>query len=238
MSHFIEVSCLLNIGAQIGQPRRIWNSSSERFLFGYRSKVSIFDLNLATFYTNRALGFVEAVVNRAGKGFFYGLSGHDYFTFNSYRLLGHVTSRVTWRGGFLTNTKKFRTYVRNFRKVPCFIVSFRFTHTNASLIREKKRIKVPAVTLHDSDTNPKYFEFPIPCGIRGSRAIALYFGQLFLKVLLAAHVANLRVIRKLMLRQKMRKFNRENKILGRKWNRTTTVSFSGLYSTVELSPFL
>jgi ribosomal protein S2 len=169
---------LVGMGFHIGCPRREWSPAAERYLAGYRHGVSIFDLAQTSFYTRRASKFIELAVARYGCGFFYGYTGPDYWRAKALSALGQVASTERWSGGFVTNTSQFRSTILNARKLPNFVVCFRFETRNYSVLREKQRLKLPLVCPIDSNSDPAFAEYPIPASA-ANRANVGYLGQLF-----------------------------------------------------------
>jgi ribosomal protein S2 len=237
---------LIGAGFHIGQSRREWTPLSEHFVAGYRHTVAIFDLGLSSFYFRRALHFVELGVSKYARGFFYGLSITDLKSIRALCKFGQIVSYKRWNGGFLTNIKRFKRKIKNFSKLPSFVVCFKFETRNYSVLREKSRLHIPLVCPIDSNSSARYAEYPVPSNASG-RATLNLFCYYFIQSVLSGFSRRVRRIyyekknkQNLQRLKAMRNLGKKSRDFyrydGRKRNRTATISFSGLYSTVELSP--
>ena len=247
----ISIKELIGTGLHIGRNRRNWTSVSERYLSGYRHSVSVFDLSQTSFHLKRASNFITAAVGRYGRGFFYGLTLNDKRAVTLLANLGQVVSYYRWNGGFLTNIKKFKTKIKNVKKVPSFVVCLKFEMRNYSALREKSRLKLPLICPIDSDSDPAYAEYPIP-GNASARSTVNYFNYCFSRAVfsgISKRIKRIAFVKK--IKQKTSRLRGKyqgaanfkissnfNPNYGRKRNRTAAVSFSGLYSTIELSPVM
>jgi ribosomal protein S2 len=237
---------LIGAGLHIGQSRREWNPLSERFIAGYRHTVAVFDLGLSTFFLKRALSFIELSVSRYARGFFYGLSVTDVRSIKALFRFGQIVSYRRWNGGFLTNMRRFKRKIKNFSKLPSFVACLKFETRNYSVLREKHRLRIPLVCAIDSNSSMLHAEYPIP-GNAGGRATLNLFNYYFVRSVFSGvsrrirriyyEKKNRKQLQQIRAMKNLGKRNKENYYSsGRKRNRTATISFSGLYSTVELSP--
>ena len=244
---------LTGSGLHIGFAKRNWIMYSERYLAGYRHNVAVFDIAITAFFLVRAFRFVEASVANYARGFFYGLNVNDRRSVKLFYKLGQIVSFHRWSGGFLTNIRRFKKQIRNFSKIPAFTVSMKLETRNYSVLREKSRLKVPLICPLDSNSNPAYAEYPIPSNASG-RATVVYLGSCFAQAALSGSIRRVKCVfserrnrsKKYLMRSRKRSYQgpyfervkptNEQHYGGRKRNRTAAVSFSGLYSTIELSP--
>lgn len=254
----VKISELIGAGLHIGRTRRDWVPVSEKYLAGYRYSVAIFDMAQTSFYMSRAVKFVELAVSHHARGFFYGLGRGDRKRIYTLAKFDQIVARTRWNGGFLTNMRKFKKKIRNFNKVPTFMVCFKFETRNYSALREKHRLKLPLICPIDSNSDPAYVEYPVPSNAPG-RGTAGYFGHCFSRAVFsgimkriknfsykAAQIRKAKQARIMLNRGRPKGRNRYTRHenynkkkyvnYGRKRNRTAAVSFSGLYSTIELSP--
>lgn len=248
---------LINSGAYIGTKKNNWTPESERFLVGYKNNISIYNVAISSFLFLRAVNFVSNSILSGGRGFFFGLSnaaGIPADMVLGYRNLDQVVTKKNWRGGYITNTKFFRSSVLNGQKKFSFVVSFKFDYTNFPVILEASRIKLPLVIPVDGNATVSNFIYPIPSNSTGFGIIQIYASEFSTAVFrgIWQRVELFLQIRKsklLLPSAGNTKFNnsrkgdffssnkQQNESVGRRWNRTTAVSFSGLNSTIELSPF-
>lgn len=246
---FLKSSSLINSGAYIGTKKNNWVPESEKFLIGYKNKISIYNVALSSFLFQRALNFVSGTASLGGRGFFFGLINFgDEVNDNSiltYKKLDQVVTKKNWRGGYVTNTKFFRSSILNGNKKFTFVVSFKFDYTNFPTILEASRIRLPLVIPVDSNSPISYFAYPIPSNSAGSGIIQMYayefanavFRGLCQKI---APFSPERLLRPKYFPKKKINFSSRKpgkSPNGRGWNRTTAVSFSGLNSTIELPPY-
>ena len=247
---------LINSGAYIGTKKNNWIPESERFMIGYKSSISIYNIAISSFLFLRAVNFVSNSILSGGRGFFFGLLstiGMPADAILGYQNLDQVVTKKNWRGGYVTNTKFFRSSVLNGQKKISFVVSFKFDYTNFPVILEASRIKLPLVIPVDGNSIVSNFMYPIPSNSTGFGTIQIYAREFsnavfrgiwqriepFLQINKGKLVLSTAAGAKFNNRKKdfssSRKQQHEND--GRRWNRTTAVSFSGLNSTIELSPF-
>jgi ribosomal protein S2 len=166
---------LINSGAFIGSKKSNWVCESEKFLIGYKSTNSIFNTAITNYFFSKALSFVQQTISNGGRGFFFGIYVSDikndqktYHYATDLIKLGQVVSKKNWRGGYVTNTKTFRTNIFNSQKKFSFVVSFKFDYTNFPIINESSRIRLPLVIPIDSNSSVVHkLEYPIPCNASG-----------------------------------------------------------------------
>ncbi len=240
-----SIKQLIGVALHVGRAKRDWIANSEKYLAGYRHNVAIFNLAITTFYLNRASRFVEISIGNYACGFFYGLNPNDRKYVKMLFKFGQIVSFHRWSGGFLTNMRRFKKSIKNFNKVPAFVVSINLETRNYSVLREKFRLKIPLICPIDSNSDPAYAEYPIPGNASGRGTIS-YMNYCFSR---AAFSGITRRIKRMFIKTTERKrikallgrqaaYDKKRAIYnnGRKRNRTAAVSFSGLYSTIELSP--
>lgn len=246
---FVKSFTLINSGAYVGTKKNNWVPESEKFLVGYKNKISIYNVAISSFLLHRALDFVSNAVSLGARGFFFGLINFGEDVTNSsilnYKRLDQVVTKKNWRGGYVTNTKFFRSSILNGAKKFSFVVSLKFDYTNFPTISEATRIRLPLVMPVDSNSPVSCFMYPIPSNSTGSGVIQIYAYEFSNAVF--------RGICQKIAPFSMENFNKKlkystqgkrnfpykqsnNYANGRRWNRTTAVSFSGLNSTIELSP--
>lgn len=249
---------LINSGAYIGTKKNNWTPESERFVVGYKNSISIYNVAISSFLFLRAVNFVSNSILSGGRGFFFGLSnaaGIPVDTAIGYCNLDQVVTKKNWRGGYITNTKFFRSSILNGQKKFSFVVSFKFDYTNFPVISEASRIKLPLVIPVDGNSTVSNFMYPIPSNSTGFGIIQIYaneFSTAVFRGIWQRVELSLRIRKSNLLTPSTgnTKFNNNRKKdffgsnkqqhenVGRRWNRTTAVSFSGLNSTIELSPYL
>lgn len=247
--NMLSTKQLIGAALHVGRAKREWIANSEKYLAGYRHTVAIFNLSITAFYLNRASRFVEISVSCYARGFFYGLNTNDRKSVKAFLKFGQIVSFHRWSGGFLTNMRRFKKSIKNFSKIPAFVVSINLETRNYSVLREKFRLKIPLICPIDSNSDPAYAEYPIP-GNAAGRATVNYFNYRFSRSVFSGIIMR---IKRVFVEKRNRKrypagrfdkqrpnthYNKKRIMLydGRKRNRTAAVSFSGLYSTIELSP--
>jgi ribosomal protein S2 len=176
----LKISEIIGAGMHIGKSKRENTAHSVRYISGYRAGASIFSLGSTSFFLSRAMNFVERAVYKYARGFFYGLSFKDKKSARLLKKFNQVVSGGNWGGGFLTNTRRFRGRILNIRKVPHFVVCFRFGPENYSVLREKKRLKLPLIAPIDSNSSPEWMEYPIPSNSYG-QGTSYYLAHCFSK---------------------------------------------------------
>ena len=67
---------IISVCGHIGTHKFNWQPESERFAIGYRSNIVIYNLASTTFYINRAMKFVEKLIIKFGRIYFYGLDSY------------------------------------------------------------------------------------------------------------------------------------------------------------------
>lgn len=224
---------LINMGVYLGTKKNNWRPESAQFVSGFKNSVCIFNVSITNFYLSRALNFTEKTMRKGGRCFFFGLSNsNDFGIIKKLVAINQVVALKNWQGGYLSNTKFFKYAVTNFTKKFNFLVSLRLDYSNFPIVNESIRMKTPCICLVDSNSNPGYFIYPIP-GNSSSVGGYVMFSRLFVSSIFIGIVQRSfakRFARINVNNTKIRKF-------GKRQNRTAAVSFSGLYSTIELSSF-
>ncbi len=235
---------LVSAGSYIGTKKNNWVPEREPFLIGYKNNIAIYNLSLSAFFFNCAINFIAKCVSQGGRGFFFGLNSFtkpiNNLNILNYYKLDQVVTFKNWRGGYVTNTKSFRNSILNGIKRFCFVSSIRFDYSNFPVISEANRIKLPLIIPIDSNSPISDFAYPIPSNSTGSGVTQMYgqafasavFSGIFKKCLRFKTIS----ISSNKMRKSLNSSSNKNSKYGRRWNRTTAVSFSGLNSTIELSP--
>jgi ribosomal protein S2 len=171
---------IISVCGHIGTHKFNWQPESERFAIGYRSNIVIYNLASTTFYINRAMKFVEKLIIKFGRIYFYGLDSYKDKKFViKYATINQVVAHKRWKGGFVTNVRRFKSKIKNARKRFSAIVSFNYGYDNYSLPREAFLVGLPSVGVVDSNVKAENFSYPIPINSDNfaiTRTIAYNFG--------------------------------------------------------------
>lgn len=154
---------IISVCGHIGTHKYNWQPESERFAIGYRSSILIYNISVANFYINRALSFAEALVQKYGRIYIYGLNvKNDKKIIQKFEDLNQVVTTKNWCGGYVTNARAFRGKIKNLKKKFSAILGLNYDYNNYSLPRESKIINLPAIGVVDSNANAESFNYPIP----------------------------------------------------------------------------
>lgn len=242
---------LINSGAYIGSKKVNWVPESEKFLVGYKSATAIYNVSIINYFFIKAKNFIQKSIALGCRGFFFGISidlesskFSNSFIDHTLIKLDQIVTNKNWRGGYITNTKFFRRYIFNGQKKFAFVVSFKFDYTNFPIINETSRINLPLIIPIDSNSSViSKIAYPIPSNssslgpaliLMRVFSISVFKGFQQRVYFSAKRFKKLQPIKRLSNNNNIKKNYIKN---GRRWNRTTAVSFSGLNSTIELSPF-
>lgn len=226
---------LVNYISYLGCNKNSWKTESSQFILGFKHNITIFNIPITVFYLSRACRFVEITIKAGGRSFFFGFIYNNYdgkYIISKLRKIDQVVSTKNWQGGYITNTRYFKHSIFNFTKKFNMVISGRFDYSSFPSLFESNRISLPLIAPVDSNVSPIFFNYPIPCNSSGSGVYILiksYFVPSVFKGLLARPAR--------LVSGKSKKFYDKQTKYGRRWNRTTALSFSGLNSTIELSPF-
>jgi len=171
---------IISACGHIGTHKFNWQPESERFAIGYRSNILIYDLASTSFYLNRAIKFVEKVIIKFGRIYFYGLDSYkDKKFIKNYVIINQVVTHKSWKGGFVTNVRRFKSKIKNARKRFSAVVSFNYSYKNYSLPKEAYLVGLPSVSVVDSNVKAENFNYPIPINADTfaiTRMVAYNFG--------------------------------------------------------------
>ena len=107
---------LLKAGAHFGHQTRFWNPKMAPYIFGYRNKIHIINLEHTLPAINAALEFVTRITENKNKILFVGTkraAGKIIKEQANRAGMPYVSHR--WLGGMLTNYKTIRESIRRFR---------------------------------------------------------------------------------------------------------------------------
>jgi ribosomal protein S2 len=161
----------VSVAGHIGYHRSNWRPESERFAIGYRAGVLVYNVSNTVFIIKRAFGFVQSLVYKYGKLFTYGIKKYkNNFYVRRFTKLMQIVATRDWRGGYVTNYKRFKKRLRNFRKRFSGVLSFIYDYQNYSLPQESKLMKTPSVSPVDSNSTVEIFSYPVPINSQNSEA--------------------------------------------------------------------
>lgn len=186
----VAIQKLLSTGAHIGQ--RTVADHLKQFISGTRNDVAVIDADKTLVCLRSAAAFVAAVARQKGRVAFAGAGPEsEEIVEHTAKAIG-CPSPSLWRaGGSLTNRfspKKFRSRGKRLRFAPaqlpeCVVVVG--PGESSGLVNEAHRLRIPVVSLVDSDTPPELFRkisYPIPAG--GSQDFVYLFCNLITKTYL------------------------------------------------------
>jgi ribosomal protein S2 len=203
---------VISVCGHIGTHKFNWQPESERFAIGYRSNIIIYNLASTTFYINRATKFVEKLIMKFGRIYFYGLDTYkDKKYVQKYFEINQVVAHKKWKGGFVTNVRNFKTKIKNAKKRFAAVVSFGYNYQNYSLAREAFLVGLPSVSVVDSNVKAENFNYPIPINSDNfaiTRMLAYVFGLHIFKGISKRIISRFSKKRKIVKVKKRRKKRR------------------------------
>lgn len=207
---------IISVCGHIGTHKYNWQPESERFAIGYRSSVLIYNISLTCFYINRACAFVEALTQKYGRVYVYGLiEKNDKKLIKKFEDINQVVTTRNWCGGYVTNARSFRGKIKNLKKKFSAILSLNYNYNNYSLPREAKTINLPSIGVVDSNSNAGIFNYPIPINSVNfgvSRLIAYTFAIKIFKGLSKRIISRFKKLRVTNNKIKKKKFFKKRKI--------------------------
>ncbi|RPA78192.1 ribosomal protein S2 [Ascobolus immersus RN42] len=195
----INLSLLLASGAHLGHSTSLWNPLNQRFIFGVRQGIHIFDLEAISAHLKRAAKIVQGVTYNGGIVLFVGnRKGMERSVIEAAKRAGGYHLFEKWIPGTITNGHAIlrgggnELYVRKSDDTvvetrpnlespvaikPDLIVCFNILE-NYILLHEAGLAGIPTIGVVDSDADPRWVTYTIPGNDDSLRATALFAGVL------------------------------------------------------------
>nr|YP_009118109.1 ribosomal protein S2 [Malawimonas californiana]AJF22868.1 ribosomal protein S2 [Malawimonas californiana] len=169
---------LASLSSYIGHSKSIWNPQMENYLFGHINGIHILN--------------IEKTVNILQKDDFNNESNKYVQYIQSSQLLnGSLSNLITLINNY-KNLKKEHEITENItliRNVPDVIVIFNINHKHA-FINEAISLKIPVISLVDSNNNPNLITYPLPSNNQYNPVIS-YFIDYIKKIINIGVIENL-----------------------------------------------
>ncbi len=180
----LSMSALVAAGAHLGHTRALTSPSFLPYSYGYRSGVTIINLDYTLPLLRRAANVVRAVAEADGIVLFVGTSevlrptvqkAASRMGRNGYYL------HTRWLPGLLTNPFKiFGEKTARTTQVKPDLVIFLNPLQNTKALRECAIVRVPTIAIIDSNADPRLVLYPIPANDESVRTAELIAGTLSL----------------------------------------------------------
>ena len=118
----IKIEELLESGVHFGHNVRRWNPKMEKYIFGVRNNIHIFDLRITADLLDVALTKIHETISKSGKILFVGTKKQCEDTVKDLANLNnnfYVNKR--WLGGTLTNWKTISNSIKRLENIESFI---------------------------------------------------------------------------------------------------------------------
>ncbi len=192
-----------------------WNYFHSPFLLGFRSGFAISNPICTNYYFSKAINFLtRCFKNFSSHGLLFGFPD-DYLNAKAeadkrfsdtdafYRLFIRAHNVIYrgyyWRGGALSNFRKFRSQSSYYAKLPLKDASYmyypnavfatHYSYATLSIGFESLASRVPLVTPVDASCDPQVFAYPIP--INSSTQNIYFFSQFFFSLFFYSFVVRL-----------------------------------------------
>jgi small subunit ribosomal protein S2 len=178
----LTLSALVASGAQLGHARALTRPSFLPYTYGYRSGITIIDLDQTLPLLRRAANVTRAIAASNGSILFVGThetlrpavrKAAERMGRNAY----HIGTR--WLPGTLTNAPELfgPETVRNMNAKPDLVI-FLNPLQNLHAIRECAIMHIPTIGIIDSNADPRIVMYPIPANDESVRTAELVAGTL------------------------------------------------------------
>jgi small subunit ribosomal protein S2 len=180
--HSLTLSALIASGAQLGHTRALTRPSFLPYAYGYRSGITIIDLDQTLPLLRRAANVTRAIAQNNGSILFVGTDENlrpavrkaaERMGKNAY----HIGTR--WLPGTLTNASElFGVGTTRTQNAKPDLVIFLNPLQNLHAIRECAIMQIPTIGIIDSNADPRIVMYPIPANDESVRTAELIAGVL------------------------------------------------------------
>ena len=156
----VKIEDLLEAGVHFGHNVRRWNPKMERYIFGVRNNIHIFDLRITQEAINNSLLKVHEVIGKSGKVLFVGTKKQCVETVRELAESSnnfYVNKR--WLGGTLTNWKTISNSINRLNDLESTINDPQFINSVSKKellerTREKDKLQLNLGGIKDLNGNP------------------------------------------------------------------------------------
>ncbi|PHH69298.1 hypothetical protein CDD80_6841 [Ophiocordyceps camponoti-rufipedis] len=194
----VTLELLMASQTHMGHHTSLWNPINSQYIYGIREGIHIISLEATMAHLRRAARVMEGVLYRGGIVLFVGnRPGQMEIVVRAAELAGGYFLFTAWKPGGITNRdailkshgmkvvdhldKKipgFDNYLNVARPVlPALVVCLNPLE-NAVLLHECSLKHVPTIGIIDTDADPSWVTYPIPCNDDSLRAMSVICGAL------------------------------------------------------------
>jgi ribosomal protein S2 len=187
---YSEINDFITSGSFQGHLKCVQHPRMFSYIYGFRNKVSMFDLNENLFFVKEAMLFLMNSSIKRASIFIGGLPPGlaDALQFSSI-LISFLNCR--WKGGSLTNYKHFKKFFKvsenNIVKFPQISVLLYVDSYLVMSLEENNILRIPCLTITDSDMDVLQMVFPL-FGNNDKISTLLFFLALSLHSKLIGHM--------------------------------------------------
>ncbi|KAF4589287.1 37S ribosomal protein MRP4 [Ophiocordyceps camponoti-floridani] len=194
----VTLELLMASQTHMGHHTSLWNPANSRYIYGIREGIHIISLEATMAHLRRAVRVMEGVLYRGGIVLFVGnRPGHMEIVVKAAELAGGYYLFNYWKPGGITNRdaifklhrmkvvdhldreiRGFENYLDVARPVLPSLVVCLNPLENAILLHECNIKHVPTIGIIDTDADPSWVTYPIPCNDDSLRAMAVICGTL------------------------------------------------------------
>lgn len=175
-------SQLINVGAHIGSSKQCWNTLTSRFISGFRNGITLININYTSYHLRRALLFVKKVSSKGGVIIINSLYINTHIDIiNRFYNLGQIVAPGDWIGGYLSNYRNLKSKIISKRRSRAFVsslINLNYNIDNRFIASEAKNLRLPIVSIFDTNSQCSIFDYPIPTNNKNS-AVRTFYAFLF-----------------------------------------------------------
>jgi ribosomal protein S2 len=187
---YSEINDFITSGSLQGHLKSVQHPRMFSYIYGFRNKVSMFDLNENLFFVKEAMLFLMNSSIKRSSVFIGGLPAGlaDALQFSNIEI-SFINCR--WKGGSLTNYKHFKKFFKesenNIIKFPQISVLLYVESYLIMSLEENNILRIPCLTITDSDMDVLQMVFPL-FGNNDKISTLLFFLALSLHSKLMGHM--------------------------------------------------
>ncbi|KTW29193.1 ribosomal protein S2 [Pneumocystis carinii B80] len=195
----LTLSLLLSSQVHIGHSTSLWNVATHPYIYGIRQGIHIINLDTTITHLRRACAVISGIAAKRGIILFVGTQRNqkDCIIKAAKRANGfHVFDR--WIPGTITNRHEVLKHgkmkkssiiingkkitrnderIYHFSALPDLVICLNPIQ-NKILLHECAKAHIPTIGIIDTDADPKYVTYPVPCNDDSLRSVEMIVGIL------------------------------------------------------------
>lgn len=199
----LNLKKFIKLGLHLGHHKKKQNPLMSNFIIGNRSNINILNLNITLQNLHKILPIIIDLISKNNTILL--ISNNHYYKknlTNAFSIHKQPTTIGPWIPGTLTNLKQIKKYIprilnttylniNKLNRLPNIILLLNYNSSNNFIIKEAKKLKIPVISVADTNNlNPRNFFQIIPSN-DNSNSINTFFTNIFKKAILIGYAKHL-----------------------------------------------